>query len=168
MLREELQSHTAFPSSDSLPLPSLNSILADIVEPKPISGADSVCFKADLTNPKDLESLFTSKFGVPDTIYSLHGIMSKGSEENWDLGMKVNIDSTRALLEKARHSQTSTGKAIRFVFTSSVATLGGPHVAFPSVVTPETACQPEGAYGTEKLICEYLVTEYTRMKFIDG
>ena len=85
--------------------------------------------------------------------------------ENWDLGMKINVDSTRALLEKARHSQTSSGKPIKFIFTSSVATYGGD---LPDVVLPSTACTPEGAYGTEKLIGEYLVTEYSRRGFVNG
>lgn len=79
--------------------------------------------------------------------------------------MKVNLDSTRALLEKARHSRTSKGDPVRFVFTSSVATYGGD---FPDPVLPSTACTPEGAYGTAKLIGEYLVTEYTRRGFVKG
>lgn len=149
------------------PQTSFNFILADIVEPKPTKGlaAKVICKKADLSEPASLDALFETEFGKPDVIYSMHGIMSLGSEENWDLGMKVNIDSTRALLEKARHSRNAQGQPIKFVFTSSVATYGGP---LPHVVLPSTAHQPEGAYGMAKLMGEYFVTEYTRKGFVNG
>lgn len=95
----------------------------------------------------------------------MHGVMSLMSEEQFDLGMKVNMDSTRMLLEKARHSRTESGEPIRVVFTSSVAAYGGD---LPHVVTPETALFPEGTYGCGKLIGEYLVSEYTRRGFVNG
>jgi nucleoside-diphosphate-sugar epimerase len=144
-------------------------ILADIVEPKAPTdlkpAADFVTIKADLSNEQSLDALFNTRFGKPDVIYSMHGIMSLGSEENWDLGMRVNVDSTRALLEKARHSKNSRGEPIGFVFTSSVATYGGD---LPEEVLPSTSCTPEGAYGTAKLISEYYVSEYTRKGFVRG
>jgi nucleoside-diphosphate-sugar epimerase len=112
-----------------------------------------------------MDALFTTEFGKPDVIISMHGIMSLGSEENFDLGMKVNFDSTRALLEKARHSKNERGDPITFVFTSSVATYGG---TLPDVVLPSTACTPEGSYGMAKLMGEMLVTEYTRRGYING
>lgn len=79
--------------------------------------------------------------------------------------MKINFDSTRLLLEKARHSRPASGEPVRFVFTSSVATYGG---ELPEVVLPSTSCTPEGAYGTAKLMGEYLVSEYSRMGFVNG
>lgn len=85
--------------------------------------------------------------------------------ENFDLGMRVNFDSTRALLEKARHSRREDGSPITFVFTSSVATYGGD---LPDLVLPSTACTPEGAYGMAKLMGEYFVTEYTRRGYVNG
>jgi nucleoside-diphosphate-sugar epimerase len=98
-------------------------------------------------------------------ILSMHGIMSLGSEENFDLGMRVNFDSTRALLEKARHTKRQNGEPITFVFTSSVATYGGD---LPDLVLPSTATTPEGSYGMAKLMGEMLVTEYTRRGYING
>ncbi|PWN32754.1 NAD-P-binding protein [Meira miltonrushii] len=152
------------------PETSFKFVLADIVEPKipsSLKGTKSECItiKADLSDDSNMQALFTTKYGKPDVIYSMHGIMSLGSEENWDLGMRVNVDSTRALLEKARHQKTKQDKPITFIFTSSVATYGG---QLPDEVLPSTSCTPEGAYGTEKLICEYYVTEYTRKGFVNG
>lgn len=152
------------------PETSFKFILADIVEPKKPtilheSKSECVTIKADLCVETSMQTLFTTKYGKPDVIYSMHGIMSLGSEENWDLGMRVNVDSTRALLEKARREKTKQNTPITFIFTSSVATYGG---QLPELVLPSTSCTPEGAYGTEKLICEYYVNEYTRKGFING
>jgi hypothetical protein len=72
-------------------LSDVHLILADIVEPKAPKGAKNViCRKADLCDRKEVESLYTTEFGVPDTVYCFHGIMSRGSEDNFDLGVKVS------------------------------------------------------------------------------
>lgn len=47
---------------------------------------------ADLTDNDQVDSLFTTVYGVPDTVYCMHGIMSRGSEDNFDLGLKVRTD----------------------------------------------------------------------------
>jgi len=64
-------------------------ILADIIEPKAPAGAKAVVIKADLSDKTQVEALFATKFSVPDTVYCLHGIMSRGSEDNFELGVKV-------------------------------------------------------------------------------
>ena len=52
--------------------------------------------------------------------------MSRGAEDNFDLGMRVNIDSIRLMLEAARHSGAiSASVPIKFIFTSSLAVYGG-------------------------------------------
>ncbi|KAK1222252.1 hypothetical protein PQX77_014885 [Marasmius sp. AFHP31] len=145
--------------------PNVHLILADIVEPKAPAGAKAVTFKADLTDPVEIDKLFNTEFGVPDTIYCLHGIMSRGSEDNFDLGLKVNVDSIRAMLQAARKYGANLPSPIKFIFTSSLAVYGGP---LPKVVTPDTIATPEGAYGTGKLSSELLVNEFSRRGFIDG
>jgi len=144
--------------------PNVQLILVDIVEPKAPEGIMAVTIKADLTDKTQIEALFDTPFGIPDTIYCLHGIMSRGSEDNFDLGLKVNVDSVRALLEITRH-KTPQSQPIKFIFTSSVAVYGG---ALPEVVTPSTIATPVGAYGMGKLTSELLVNEYSRRGFIDG
>ncbi|KAJ9122869.1 hypothetical protein QFC24_003907 [Naganishia onofrii] len=143
-------------------------ILADIVEPKPPKGVaedDYVVIKADLSEKSGVESLFTTKLGPPSVIYCLHGIMSRGAEDNFDLGMKINIDSTRLVLEAARKYKAPNGQPAKFIFTSSIAVFGGP---LPHEVMPETQASPEGSYGCGKLIAELLVNEYSRRGFVDG
>ncbi|KDR72897.1 hypothetical protein GALMADRAFT_252225 [Galerina marginata CBS 339.88] len=142
--------------------PDVNLILADIVEPKAPAGSKAVVIKADLSDQAQINALFKTEFGVPDTIYCLHGIMSRGSEDNFELGVKINIDSVRSLLEAAR---THGKPPIKFIFTSSLAVYGGP---LPDVVTPSTIATPEGSYGMGKLTSELMVNEYTRRGWIDG
>jgi len=69
--------------------PDVNLILVDIVEPKAPANSKAVTIKADLTDKAQIEALFNTKFGIPDTIYCLHGIMSRGSEDNFELGVRV-------------------------------------------------------------------------------
>ncbi|OCB87695.1 NAD-binding protein [Sanghuangporus baumii] len=167
--------------------PNVHLILADIVEPKAPADAKVITVKADLTQKEAVEKLFETEFGIPDTVYALHGIMSRGSEDNFDLGLKVrssyrdnrpealklivifdrqvNVDSIRLLLEVARHRGADVGRIIKFIFSSSTAVYGG---QLPEVVTPSTIATPEGAYGTGKLVSELLINEYTRRGYIDG
>ncbi|KAF8915713.1 hypothetical protein CPB85DRAFT_1493980 [Mucidula mucida] len=112
-----------------------------------------------------IDKLFTTGFGIPDTVYCLHGIMSRGSEDNFELGLKVNIDSIRMMLQATRKYGANLSAPIKFIFTSSLAVYGGP---LPEVVTPDTIATPEGAYGMGKLTSELLVNEFTRRGFIDG
>jgi nucleoside-diphosphate-sugar epimerase len=96
-----------------------------------------------------------------DAVYAFHGIMSSGSEANFDLGMSVNVDATRNLLEALRH----TCPGVRVIYASSQAVYGQP---LPEVVTDSVIPTPESSYGAEKIICETLINEYTRRKFING
>jgi nucleoside-diphosphate-sugar epimerase len=96
-----------------------------------------------------------------DAVYIFHGIMSSGSEENFELGMRVNLDATRSLLEALR----KTRPGVRVIYASSQAVYGRP---FPAVVDESVRPTPESSYGAEKLICETLINDYTRRGFIDG
>lgn len=96
-----------------------------------------------------------------DAVYAFHGIMSSGSEANFDLGMSANIDATRHLLEALRH----TCPGVRVIYSSSQAVYGQP---LPEIVTDSVTPTPESSYGAEKIVCETLVNEYSRRNFITG
>ncbi|KAJ1030532.1 hypothetical protein NDA16_001441 [Ustilago loliicola] len=138
-------------------------ILVDVNSPPApkTPGLKHVSLSADLTTSDGVDSIFRTPLGLPSVIYSLHGIMSKGSEDNWDLGFRVNFDSTRSLLDKAKELVPG----VKFIFASSVGVFGG---KLPEVVTRDTYPRPESNYGTAKVMCEYLVSEYSRKGFIDG
>jgi len=56
----------------------------------------------------------------PDAVFHLASAVSGECEDDFDLGLRSNIDSTRALLDAFRHAK----HAPRFVFSSSVAVYG--------------------------------------------
>ncbi|EEA27417.1 hypothetical protein TMatcc_004292 [Talaromyces marneffei ATCC 18224] len=138
-------------------------ILVDIIDPPVPAGVkypqNAKSIKIDLVDG-DIESLVTES--APDAVYAFHGIMSSGSEANFELGMKANVDATRALLEALR-KKASPG--VRFIYSSSQAVYGQP---LPKVVTDDIIPTPESSYGAAKIICETLVNDYTRRGFITG
>jgi nucleoside-diphosphate-sugar epimerase len=112
----------------------------------------------DIADPATVSSLINAETGA---VIHLAAVVSGTAEADFDLGMRVNVDGTRALLEACRR----TGSCPRVVFSSSVAVFGGD---LPAVVDDAVAPTPQGSYGVQKLIGEWLVHDYTRKGFIDG
>lgn len=100
---------------------------------------------------------------TPDTqsIFHLAAIVSGQAEAEFDLGMRINFDATRLILERARALRTRP----RMVFTSSVAVFGGD---LPALVPDHALLMPQSSYGTQKAMGEMLVTDYSRKGYIDG
>ena len=96
-----------------------------------------------------------------DSVFHLAAVVSGAAERDFDLGMRVNIDGTRCLLETCRRQ----ARVPRVVFTSSVAVFGQP---LPETVTDSTSPIPQASYGVQKLIGELLVGDCSRRGFIDG
>jgi D-erythronate 2-dehydrogenase len=96
-----------------------------------------------------------------DAVFHLAAIVSGQAEADTDLGYRVNLDGTRAVLDACRALET----APRLIFASSLAVYGG---ALPSEVSEETALTPQSSYGAQKAIGELLVNDYSRNGFIDG
>jgi nucleoside-diphosphate-sugar epimerase len=96
-----------------------------------------------------------------DSIFHLAAVVSGQAEAEFDTGMRVNLDATRALLERCR----KLSKPPRFVFTSSLAVFGG---KLPDPVPDDAPLTPQTSYGTQKAIGELLVYDMTRKGFIDG
>lgn len=104
-----------------------------------------------------------------DAVFHLASAVSGECEADFELGLRSNLDSTRALLDALRH-RTERGHApTRLVFSSSVAVFGpDPAFGWSGVVGDDTLPTPQTSYGIQKLICEHLVADYTRKGFIDG
>ncbi len=96
-----------------------------------------------------------------DVVFHLAAVVSAQAEQDFDLGLRVNLDGTRALLDRCR----SLAAPPRFVMTSSVAVFGG---SLPTRVPDWWTVAPRSSYGTEKAICELLVNEYSRRDIVDG
>lgn len=104
-----------------------------------------------------------------DGVFHLASAVSGECEADFDLGLRSNLDSTRALLDALRARTEGGAPPTRLVFSSSVAVYGpDPAVPLPEVVRDTTLPAPQTSYGTHKLICEHLVADYTRKGYIDG
>jgi nucleoside-diphosphate-sugar epimerase len=104
-----------------------------------------------------------------DGVFHLASAVSGECEADFDLGLRSNLDSTRALLDALRARVNGGAAPAKLVFSSSVAVFGPDDaVSMPSIVTDTTLPAPQTSYGTQKLICEHLVADYTRKGYIDG
>jgi nucleoside-diphosphate-sugar epimerase len=104
-----------------------------------------------------------------DGVFHLAAAVSAECEADFDLGLKSNLDTTRALLETLRARYRSGDTPPRFVFASSMAVFGSdPAVPLPDVVRDDTLPTPQTSYGIQKFICEQLVADYTRKGYLDG
>ncbi|WP_435279070.1 D-erythronate dehydrogenase [Streptomyces sp. 1222.5] len=118
----------------------------------------------------DLNDRLDEIFAEPvDVLFHLAAAVSAECEADFDLGMRANIDTTRALLDAARAQAAAQGPVARVVFTSSLAVYGhDAALPLPPVVSEATPAMPRSSYGTQKLICEHLIADYTRRGFLDG
>ena len=112
----------------------------------------------DVADPGLLDDVIDAR---TSSIFHLAAVVSGMAEANLDLGMRINVDASRALLDVCRARQHRP----TIVFTSSVAVYGG---QLPDVVTDETAVNPQSSYGTQKAMIELLIADYTRRRLIDG
>ena len=104
-----------------------------------------------------------------DGVFHLASAVSGECEADFDLGLRSNLDSTRALLDALRFNVNAGAKVPRVVFSSSVAVFGpDAAVPMPKTVADDTLPAPQTSYGVQKLICEHLVADYTRKGYIDG
>jgi len=95
------------------------------------------------------------------SVFHLAAVVSGQAEADTNLGYRVNLDGTRAVLDACR----ALGTCPRVVFASSLAVYGG---ALPPAVGDETPLTPQTSYGTQKAIGELLVSDYSRKGFVDG
>jgi len=136
------------------------TLIDQIEAPFPNAGNISVSSRAlDITESGALESVLEQR---PDVIYHLAAVVSSAAEADLELGMRVNFDATRALLEGCREqSLTDT----RLIMASSVAAYGG---ELPEALDDMTALHPQNSYGVQKAMCELLINDYSRRGLIDG
>src|ERR1700678_53286 len=135
--------------------------LADLVPPPPDVASDERVRAATGALIDQAKNLGQENF---DLVFHLAAAVSAECEANLDLGLRSNVDTTRALLDALRE-----GGQPRFVFSSSVAVFGGDvDLPMPRVIHDETLPVPQSSYGIQKFICEQLVADYTRRGLIDG
>jgi nucleoside-diphosphate-sugar epimerase len=133
-------------------------VLVDVVAASGFDDARIEQVTGDITDSALLERVITSQTAA---VFHLAAIVSGQAEADFDLGMRINLDAARLLLERCR----ACGHAPRVIFTSSVAVFGG---VLPAVVQDHTALNPQSSYGAQKAIAELLLNDYSRKGFVDG
>jgi len=136
--------------------------LLDVVAPqKPEGFAGKVETAAsDIADDKAARAAVA---GRPDVIFHLAGVVSAEAELDFEKGVRVNIDGSRALFEAVR--AVGDGYRPRLVFSSSIAVFGAP---FPAAIPDDFHLTPLTSYGTQKAMTELFLADYTRRGFIDG
>ena len=131
--------------------------LVDLGE-APVESEVCTVHVSDLSRPGEAESLIALE---PDVVFHLAAVVSAEAETDFDKGMAVNVDGTRQLFEAIRLSPITP----RVVYASSIAVFGAP---FPDPIPDDFHPTPLTSYGTQKLIGEALLADYSRRGFFDG
>lgn len=138
-------------------------VLADLYAPR--DEALSEDRRVQLVTGPLLERLQALPDRPFDAVFHLASAVSAECEADFDLGLRSNLDTTRALLDRCR----SQGGSPLFVFSSSVAVYGrDPALGMPEVIEDHTLPTPQSSYGVQKFVCEQLVADYTRKGYVDG
>ena len=132
--------------------------LLDVVAAQGFDDARIESVVGDIADAAVIERAITKD---TQSIFHLAAIVSGHAEADFELGMKINFDATRIILERAR----TLGSKPRVVFTSSVAVFGG---ELPAQVPDNALLMPQSSYGAQKVMGELLVNDYSRKGFIDG
>lgn len=136
--------------------------LIDVLAPERPAGfagaADLVA--ADLADDGEAEK---SVAGRPDLVFHLAAIVSGEAEADFDKGYRINLDATRRLFDAIR--ARGDGYKPRVVFTSSLAAFGAP---FPDAIADDFHLTPMTSYGTQKVMCELLLADYSRRGILAG
>jgi D-erythronate 2-dehydrogenase len=135
-------------------------ILVDLVAPPAdLARADQVQVVVG-----ELESALAGLADV-DAVFHLAGVVSGAAEADFDLGLRTNVDGTRAVLEYARRHRVPPV----LVFSSSLAVFGADPALGPlGPVDDDTLPRPQTSYGIQKFVGEQLVADYTRKGFVRG
>lgn len=159
-LAEEIleQRHITLPGGRHVDAPEI--VLADMPGPAPgeaIAGRVSI-EELDIRDTDAVSRVIGEETGA---VFHLAAVVSAQAEADFDLGMRVNLDGTRNVLEACR----ALDGDIPVVSTSSLAVFGG---ILPTMLTDAQAVQPENSYGAQKAIGEILCGDYRRKGFCDA
>ena len=127
--------------------PQVTAVIAADLAPCPVQDPRVSRRVGTIADADFIDSLVDAEVTV---VYHLAAVLSGQSEAEFDVGMQINVDATRSLLEACRRVGTS------------------PRCVFASSVSEDMALVPQSSYGTEKAIAELMVSDYSRRGFIDG
>src|SRR3954462_11534622 len=138
-----------------IPGPTLFALHAP---PVPLAPFPVKAIGGDVADPADMA------IAIPrgtDAVVHLAAVVSAQAEADFDLGLRVNVHGTLAVLAACR----ALRKPPRVVFTSSVASFDGGQEAR---LDDDARQLPGNSYGAEKAIGELLLQDASRKGFLDA
>lgn len=131
--------------------------LFDLAPPRPVAAPFAVrCVGGDITALP--AGVITAETGV---VFHLAAVVSAAAEADYELGRRVNIRGTDAVIDACR----ALGTRPRVVFTSSIASFSGGQ----GVVLSDDARQmPANSYGAQKAAAELFLNDASRRGFLDA
>ena len=141
--------------------PVTSLVLFDLVAPaKPPASFPVHTMAGDLVDlPQDAIPPGT------DVVFHLAAVVSAQAEADYELGRRVNLRGTDAVIDACRRLVSAGGRPPRVVFTSSVASFSGGQDA---VLTDDARQVPANSYGAQKAAAELILADATRRGFLDA
>jgi len=99
--------------------------------------------------------------GGVDYVFHLASVPSGAAEQDYALGLRVNLQATIDMLEALRSGRLHP----KLVFASTIGVYGVP---MPAVIDEQSVPAPSLSYGAHKYIGELLVSDYGRRGYVDG
>ena len=94
-------------------------------------------------------------------VFHLAAVVSSAAEADYDLGRRVNLRGTDAVIDACRRLDAPP----RVVFTSSVASFSGGQGA---VLADDARQMPANSYGAQKAAAELILADASRRGFLDA
>lgn len=118
---------------------------------------------ADVSDAETVQRLILGDNGdePADGIFHLAAVVSAQAEQDYDLGMRVNLDGTRYIVDACRQMN----RPARMVFASSCGVYSGDP---RKPITDTTSARPLTSYGTQKRMGELLLCDAARRGFLDA
>ena len=134
--------------------------LFDLHQPAPLDAPFPVTTLAgDIVDPPEA--------AIPagtDVVFHLAAVVSAQAEADYDLGRRVNLRGTDAVVDACRRLVAAGGKAPRVVFTSSVASFSASQ---NSILSDDAKQVPGNSYGAQKAAAELILADASRRGFMD-
>ena len=97
-------------------------------------------------------------------VFHLAAVVSAQAEADYELGRRVNLRGTDAVVDACRRLVAAGGKPPRVVFTSSVASFSATQT---DSLTDDAKQVPGNSYGAQKAAAELILADASRRGFMD-
>jgi nucleoside-diphosphate-sugar epimerase len=100
-----------------------------------------------------------------DVVFHLAAVVSAQAEADYELGRRVNLHGTEAVIDACRRLVADGGRPPRVVFTSSVASFSATQ---DDTLLDDGRQIPGNSYGAQKAAAELLLADASRRGFLDA